>query len=68
MLALEELMTSIRGAKKEEMMRVRDKLTKLEMSLSFSLENEELDPHIEAIINDFLIELTQIIDKTNKIY
>lgn len=46
MLALEELMASIRVAKMEEMMKVRDKLTKLENSLSFTLENEDLEPHV----------------------
>jgi hypothetical protein len=43
---LEELMTAMHNAKKEEMIRIRDKLMKLEMNLTFSLEKEEIEPHL----------------------
>lgn len=67
-LYLEELMDVLRTAKKQEMLEMRNKLTKLEMSLSFRLENGQLEPHIEVILEEFLSELTLIINKTNKIY
>lgn len=57
-LAFEELLASMRSAKKEEMIKLRGKLTKLEMNCSFAIESEDLDPHIETILNEFLKELT----------
>lgn len=39
---LEEVMASLKSANKIELNNVRDKLMKLEMSLSFKLESEEL--------------------------
>jgi hypothetical protein len=46
-LYLEELMSELRSARKEEVLEVRNKLTKLEMSLSFRLENEDCEPHMQ---------------------
>jgi hypothetical protein len=51
---LEELISELRFAKKEEVLDVRNKLMKLEMNLMFSLENEEIEPHLGEILNDFL--------------
>jgi hypothetical protein len=65
---LEELISELRFAKKEEVLDVRNKLMKLEMNLMFSLENEEIEPHLGEILNDFLEDLTKIINMTNKIY
>ena len=65
-LSLEELMEGIRTASNKERLDVRDKLTKLEMSLSFRLETEELDTHIKEILEDFLLELTEIINKASR--
>lgn len=59
-------MEGIRAASNKDRLDVRDKLTKLEMSLSFRLETEELDLHIKEILEDFLSELTEIINKASK--
>jgi hypothetical protein len=50
------------------MFSARDKLIKLENSLCFSLENEELEPHAIEVLADFLAELTRIINKTHYVY
>jgi hypothetical protein len=36
------------------------------MSLSFRLETEELDMHVKEILEDFLVELTEIINKASR--
>ena len=68
LLALEECQDAMRQAKKRDLLKMRDKLKKMEMNLLFMLEEEKLDIHLAEAISDFLIELTETINKTNKIY
>lgn len=43
---MEEVMNAIKFAKRDDILQFRSKLLKLESSLSFKLEEENLEPHL----------------------
>jgi hypothetical protein len=67
-LMMEDVMAAIRVAKREELFLVRPKLIKLEDHLSFTLEQEDLEPHMKEPLEAFLEELNAIINKKNTFY
>ena len=53
-LKMQNVMDALRFAKRQELVNVRPKLIKLENSLSFKLQEEQLDPHLQAVVEGFL--------------
>jgi hypothetical protein len=47
---------------------VRPKLVKVENTLSFKLEEQDLEPHLQEALENFLTDLNEIINKATKTY
>lgn len=61
-------MNGLISTSRKELEMYRNKLIKLEEWLSFKLESEDLQPHLHQALEAYLQELTNIINKTPKVY